>query len=83
MSKANVKLLFGQRLRQLRKARGLSQEDFAQKAGIDRSYMGGVERGERNLSLENICLIADALGVEPAQLFLEWEESAKPPSSSD
>ena len=69
MADADVKTLFGSRVRQLRKARGWSQEEFAHKVGIDRSYMGGVERGERNISLENIWLIAKALGVSPAELF--------------
>ena len=69
MADSDVKTLFGSRVRQLRKARGWSQEEFAHKVGIDRSYMGGVERGERNISLENIWLIAKALGVSPAELF--------------
>ena len=68
----DVKALFGNRVRQLRKSRGWSQEDFAHRVGLDRSYMGGVERGERNVSLENICLIAKALGVPPAELFQGW-----------
>ncbi len=72
MDEPDVKLLFGDRVRQLRKSRGWSQEDFAHRVGLDRSYMGGVERGERNVSLENICLIASALGLPPAELFLGW-----------
>ncbi|WP_397571585.1 helix-turn-helix domain-containing protein [Schlesneria sp. T3-172] len=75
MDKGKVKLLFGARLRELRKIRGYSQEDFAHQVGLDRSYMGGVERGERNISLENICLIADALQVPPSTLFEGWTES--------
>lgn len=63
---------FGQRIRELRKMAGWSQEQFAQKAGLDRTYVGGVERGERNVSLRNICRIASTLGVAPAELF-EWE----------
>jgi len=73
MKDADVKPLFGKRVRQLRKNKGWSQEEFAHQVGLDRSYMGGVERGERNLSLENICLIAKALGVPPAELFQGWE----------
>lgn len=72
MAEFDVKALFGNRLRQLRKARGWSQEEFAHQVGLDRSYMGGVERGERNVSLENICLIADALNVSPSELFKGW-----------
>jgi transcriptional regulator with XRE-family HTH domain len=79
MPQADPKLLFGSRVRQLRRERGWSQEEFAHRAGIDRSYMGGVERGERNVSLENICLIAAALGVPPAELFTGWRASGERP----
>ena len=64
-------------MRQLRKARGWSQEEFAHRVGLDRSYIGGVERGERNVSLENICLIAKALDNSPACLFENWEALSK------
>jgi transcriptional regulator with XRE-family HTH domain len=47
----------------------MSQEQLAQKAGIDRSYVGGVERGERNISLDNIAKLAAALKVPPRLLF--------------
>jgi transcriptional regulator with XRE-family HTH domain len=60
---------FGNQIRALRQARGLSQERLAELAGIDRSYMGGVERGERNVAFDNICRVADALGVHPRELF--------------
>lgn len=60
---------FGARLRTLRKARGLSQEAFADIAGLDRSYVGGVERGERNVSLINIKKFADALEISVEDLF--------------
>lgn len=80
MAETDAKTLFGKRVRQLRKARGWSQENFAQKVGLDRSYMGGVERGERNVSLENICLIARALAVPPAELFNGWDIA---PGSTD
>ena len=53
------------RVRQLRKIKGVSQEAFAHAIKIDRSYFGSIERGERNVSLENICLIAEGLGVAP------------------
>lgn len=60
---------FGARVRALREEQGMSQEALAYAAGLDRSYMGGVERGQRNVSLDNIYRIADALAVEPALLF--------------
>jgi len=60
---------FGERVRTLRKARGLSQEALAAKCGLDRTYIGGVERGERNLGLLNILRIAEALGVKCSKLM--------------
>lgn len=60
---------FGERVRARRLELGLSQEALALKAGIDRTYIGGVERGERNPALDNIWRIADALGIEPGVLF--------------
>jgi len=78
MPKTDVKRLFGNRIRELRKSRGWSQEEFALRVDLDRSYIGGVERGERNISLENICLIATALGVSPSSLFQGWTAGAEP-----
>ena len=72
MKKSNdqdITTLFGQRVRMLRKARELSQETFADLAGLDRSYVGGVERGERNVSLINIKKFADALEISVEKLF--------------
>jgi len=68
---SNHKILvaFGHRLRMLRKARGFSQEVFADIAGLDRSYVGGVERGERNVSLLNIKKFAEALEISVEELF--------------
>ena len=60
---------FGQRLRELRLKANLSQEELGDLAGLDRSYIGGVERGERNVSLVNIHKIARALSMKPGSLF--------------
>lgn len=60
---------FGLRVREVRKAAGLSQEGLALRAGLDRTYVGSVERGERNISLDNIWQLADTLGVHPADLI--------------
>jgi len=58
----------GQAIRQVRKERGLSQEELALRAGIDRSYMGSVERGEQNIGVMHLVGIAGALGVSVAEL---------------
>ena len=60
--------ILGSRIQRSRKMRGWSQEDFAYRTKIDRSYMGGVERGERNLSFKKLCAIATALGRDVASL---------------
>jgi transcriptional regulator with XRE-family HTH domain len=60
---------FGANLRELRKSRGFSQESFAHHVGLDRTYIGGIERGERNPGLKVIILIAESLEVDPADLF--------------
>jgi transcriptional regulator with XRE-family HTH domain len=60
---------FGARVRQAREARGLSQESLADEAGLHRTYVGSVERGERNVSLINILRLADALKVAPGKLL--------------
>jgi transcriptional regulator with XRE-family HTH domain len=65
----NVKLLFGKRLAAIRKGMGLSQEELSLRSGMARSYLGGVERGQRNISLVNICLLARTLGISPAELM--------------
>jgi transcriptional regulator with XRE-family HTH domain len=62
---------FGRHIRDLRRGRGLSQEDFAELCGLDRTYVGGVERGERNISLKNIGKIALALDLSVARLLEE------------
>jgi transcriptional regulator with XRE-family HTH domain len=61
--------LLGQQIRHLREKKGLSQEEFAALAGIDRAYYGGIERGERNVAALNLIKIADAFDVEVGKLF--------------
>lgn len=60
---------FGERVRELRRVRGLSQEALAEHAGLHRTYVGSVERGERNVSLDNIHALADALEVAAPDLL--------------
>ena len=65
----DILVKFGERVRRLRKEAGRSQEAFADHCGLDRTYVGGVERGERNVSLRNIRVIARGLGVTISVLF--------------
>jgi len=59
----------GNRIRELRRSERLTQEALAGKAGIHATYLGAVERGERNVSVDNIGKIAMGLGVQPVELF--------------
>jgi transcriptional regulator with XRE-family HTH domain len=68
-----VKFRFGKRVRELRKEAGLTQEELADYAELDRSYIGSIERGERNLSIENVCRLANALEISPADFFSWWK----------
>jgi len=67
--RADILKRFGQRVRELRKEQGYSQENFAYACGLDRTYMGGIERGERNVALRNIELIADTLEITLTDLM--------------
>lgn len=66
---ADPKIEFGKHLAELRRGRGWSQEQLALESGLARSYLGGVERGQRNVSLMNICRLASALSIRTAKLF--------------
>ncbi|MDX7992946.1 helix-turn-helix transcriptional regulator [Xenorhabdus sp. Reich] len=70
MKKSNsIRCLFGQRIRYLRKESGMSQEAFADKCGLDRTYVSGIERGVRNPTLEIIYVIANGLQIDLNELF--------------
>lgn len=64
-----TRLLFARNLRKEREARGISQEMLAELAGLHRTYVGSVERGERNISIDNIERLSKALGMEPVDLL--------------
>ncbi len=65
----DIRVRFGRALRQRRHKLGVSQEEFADMCGLDRTYIGGIERGERNVALVNIERIAKALKVSLSELF--------------
>jgi transcriptional regulator with XRE-family HTH domain len=67
--RTDIPVRFGQRVRELRKEQGYCQEGFAAACGLDRTYMGGIERGKRNLALRNIEKIAETLGMSIAELM--------------
>jgi len=67
MSEIQEKL--GENIREIRKQKGLSQEELAFRSGLHRTYISDVERGERNVSIKNIEKIAWALGVKPSELL--------------
>ena len=69
--KSDILVNFGVRLRAIRLSRSLSQEELGARCGLDRTYISGIERGTRNLSLINISLIANALGVSVSELTRE------------
>lgn len=71
--RSNEHQAYGRALRGLRTERGISQERLAQLAGMDRTYVSGIERGERNPSLANLLRLADALGVKLSDLAIRAE----------
>ncbi|TXH35157.1 MAG: XRE family transcriptional regulator [Burkholderiaceae bacterium] len=73
MDETDPRILFGQRLAALRKEIGWSQERLALESGLARSYLGGVERGQRNVALLNIVRLARALGKPPSDLLIFLE----------
>jgi transcriptional regulator with XRE-family HTH domain len=85
-------LAFGRRVRELRQEQGFSQESFADKCGVHRTFMGTIERGESNLSFQNIVKVTEALGVSLSTLFAGLEgatqkrggaQPAAPPKKRD
>lgn len=77
MGKRTFRAAFGQAVRFRRNTLGISQDEFAHNVGLHRTYVGSIERGERNVSIDNMTAIADALGVSLSQLVNEAEAFAK------
>ena len=67
--RTDVRRRLGAVVRQHREAQGHSQESFGDACGLHRTYVGAIERGERNVSIDNIARIAEALGLDIADLF--------------
>jgi transcriptional regulator with XRE-family HTH domain len=68
-SKFNIRLEVGRRVRELREAKGWTQEELGFRSGLHRNYVGGLERGERNVGIETVAKLAAALGVRPSELL--------------
>ena len=66
----SIQAQLGQRVKQLRLQKGLSQEALAEKCGLDRTYVSGIERGVRNPTLEVLHIIANGLNIDLASLFV-------------
>lgn len=69
-----IRILFGKRIRALRLQIGISQEKFALKIGMDRTYYASVEAGKRNISIINVYKIAKGLNITLSELFKNMEE---------
>jgi transcriptional regulator with XRE-family HTH domain len=69
MERGDLQRVVGENLRAYRRERGINQEDFADRLGLHRTYLGDIERGERNLSLQKVELFAELLGLEPLSLL--------------
>ena len=69
MATGDLQRTFGANLRAYRSARGLSQEAFADMAGVHRTYMGGIERGERNLTLRSVETLCERIGANPLAML--------------
>lgn len=70
-----IRILLGKRIRMLRLQIGISQEKFALKIGMDRTYYASVEAGKRNISIINICKIAQGLNITLSELFEDLEKA--------
>ncbi len=74
----NIRILLGQKIRKLRQEMGWSQEKLGERANLHPTYVGGIERGERNVSLENLSRLATAFDLSLSELFeFPGQESAR------
>ncbi len=80
MSGSSIQRVLGRNVRALRLRSGLSQEAFGDQVGLHRTYVGGVERGERNLTLQTVERLGEVLGVEAIALLIDWDAGELPAS---
>jgi transcriptional regulator with XRE-family HTH domain len=77
-----VQEILGSRIRAFRLKKGFSQESFADHCGLHRTYMGGIERGERNLTIQTILTVANGLGITMSELLSGIERQTEPSKQS-
>ncbi len=77
MSRGALTVQFGVLIRRLRMERGLSQEEFARRCGLHRTYIGSIERGEKTVTIETADKLAKALGTDLGNLFVLLEEAER------
>jgi transcriptional regulator with XRE-family HTH domain len=75
---ADLKVVLGKRVRELRSKKGFSQEAFADHCGLHRTYMGGIERGEPNLTIETVMTVSKGLEITMSDLLAGIEKQAEP-----
>jgi transcriptional regulator with XRE-family HTH domain len=74
----DLQKVLGSRIREFRLKKGFSQESFADHCGLHRTYMGGIERGERNLTIQTVLTVAKGLGITMSELFSGIEKQVEP-----
>ncbi|PYQ73517.1 MAG: transcriptional regulator [Acidobacteria bacterium] len=77
MAREDFRVAFGRRVRELRDQLQLSQEQLAERAGLHRNYIGGIERGERNVAILNVVKLAAGLDTSVAELFKPFDRVPK------
>jgi transcriptional regulator with XRE-family HTH domain len=75
----DLKVVLGKRIRELRSKNGFSQEGFADHCGLHRTYMGGIERGEHNLTIETLMTVSKGLAITMSELLAGIEKQVSPP----
>jgi transcriptional regulator with XRE-family HTH domain len=78
----DLQTVLGTRIRELRTKKGFSQESFADHCGLHRTYMGAIERGERNLTIESVLTVAKGLGMTMSQLLQGMEKQVDSPNET-
>jgi transcriptional regulator with XRE-family HTH domain len=78
----DLQKVLGSRIREFRLKKGFSQESFADHCGLHRTYMGGIERGERNLTIQTVLTVAKGLGITMSELFSGIEKQVESPKQA-